>query len=75
MELFIHFLVTIFGAVMAYNCAVLAESVWNYSIPTLGISEAFKYAPPAMAGGLIVLFSIEHIIALINNKEVEPSWH
>ena len=75
MELFIHSLVTVFGAVMAYNCAVLAESVWNYSIPTLGISEAFKYIPPAMAGGLIVLFSIEHIIALINNEEVEPSWH
>ncbi|NBW79908.1 MAG: TRAP transporter small permease [Betaproteobacteria bacterium] len=75
MELFIHFLVTIFGAVMAYNCAVLAESVWNYSIPTLGISEAFKYVPPAMAGTLIVLFSIEHIIALFNNVEVEPSWH
>ena len=75
MELFIHSLVTIFGAVMAYNCAVLAESVWSYKIPTLGISEAFKYAPPAMAGGLIVLFSIEHVIALLNNKEVEPSWH
>jgi TRAP-type C4-dicarboxylate transport system permease small subunit len=75
MELFIHFLVTIFGAVMAYNCSVLAESVWNYSIPTLGISEAFKYVPPAMAGALIVLFSIEHILALFNNVEVEPSWH
>jgi TRAP-type C4-dicarboxylate transport system permease small subunit len=75
MELFIHFLVTIFGLVMAYNCAVLAESVWAYKIPTLAISEAFKYAPPAIAGGLIALFSIEHIIALIHNEEVEPSWH
>jgi TRAP-type C4-dicarboxylate transport system permease small subunit len=74
-ELLIHTLVTIFGAVMAYNCSVLAESVWNYSIPTLGISEAFKYVPPAMAGFLIALFSIEHIIALFNNVEVEPSWH
>jgi TRAP-type C4-dicarboxylate transport system permease small subunit len=75
MELLIHLLVTIFGAVMAYNCSVLAESVWNYNIPTLGISEAFKYVPPAMAGFLIALFSIEHIIALFNNVEVEPSWH
>ena len=74
-ELLIHTLVTIFGAVMAYNCSVLAESVWNYNIPTLGISEAFKYVPPAMAGFLIALFSIEHIIALFNNVEVEPSWH
>ena len=75
MELLIHALVLGFGVVMAYNCAVLAQSVWDYKIPTLGLSEAFKYVPPAMAGVLIVLFSIEHIIALIRGEEVEPSWH
>jgi TRAP-type C4-dicarboxylate transport system permease small subunit len=75
MELVIHALVLSFGLVMAYNCAVLAQSVWNYKIPTLGLSEAFKYAPPAMAGVLIALFSIEHIIALIRGEEVEPAWH
>ncbi len=75
MELLIHVLVLGFGVVMAYNCAVLAHSVWDYKIPTLGLSEAFKYVPPAMAGALIALFSIEHIIALIRGEEVEPSWH
>ena len=75
MELLIHALVLGFGLVMAYNCAVLAQSVWNYKIPTLGLSEAFKYAPPAMAGFLIALFSLEHIIALIRGEEVEPSWY
>jgi TRAP-type transport system small permease protein len=75
MELLIHALVLGFGLVMAYNCAVLAQSVWDYKIPTLGLSEAFKYAPPAMAGVLIALFSLEHIIALISGEEVEPSWH
>ncbi len=75
MELLIHALVMSFGLVMAYNCAVLAQSVWNYKIPTLGLSEAFKYAPPAMAGFLIALFSLEHIIALVRGEEVEPSWH
>jgi TRAP-type C4-dicarboxylate transport system permease small subunit len=75
MELLIHALVMGFGLVMAYNCAVLAQSVWDYKIPTLGLSEAFKYAPPAMAGVLIALFSIEHIIALIRGEEVEPAWH
>ncbi len=75
MELLIHALVMGFGLVMAYNCAVLAQSVWDYKIPTLGLSEAFKYAPPAMAGFLIALFSIEHIIALVRGEEVEPSWH
>ena len=75
MELLIHVLVLGFGVVMAYNCAVLAQSVWDYKIPTLGLSEAFKYAPPAMAGMLIALFSIEHIIALLRGEEVEPAWH
>ena len=75
MELLIHALVLVFGAVMAYQCSVLAQSVWNYKIPTLGLSEAFKYAPPAMAGGLIVLFSLEHIIALLRGEEVKPAWH
>ena len=75
MELLIHVLVLGFGVVMAYNCAVLAHSVWDYKIPTLGLSEAFKYVPPAMAGVLIALFSIEHIIALIRGEEVEPAWH
>ena len=75
MELLIHVLVLSFGVVMAYNCTVLAQSVWDYKIPTLGLSEAFKYAPPAMAGVLIALFSLEHIIALLRGVEVEPAWH
>jgi TRAP-type C4-dicarboxylate transport system permease small subunit len=75
MELLIHGLVLLFGVVMAYNCGLLAQSVWDYKIPTLGISEAFKYIPPAMAGALVALFSIEHIIALLRNEEVEPAWH
>ena len=75
MELLIHALVLVFGAVMAYYCAVLAQSVWDYKIPTLGVSEALKYLPPAGAGVLIAMFSIEHIVALLQGKEVEPAWH
>lgn len=74
-ELLIHALVLTFGAVMAYNCALLAQSVWAYKIPTLGISEAFKYIPPAMAGVLIALFSLEHILANLRGVEVRPAWH
>jgi len=44
-------------------------------MPTLGISEAWRYIPCVVAGVLIILFSIEHIIALITGKEVSPSWH
>jgi TRAP-type C4-dicarboxylate transport system permease small subunit len=75
MEVLIHALVLIFGLVMAWNCGLLAESVAAYNMPTLGISEAFKYAPAAIAGGLVALFSFEHIVVLLRGTEVEPAWH
>jgi TRAP-type C4-dicarboxylate transport system permease small subunit len=74
MEYLIHALVLLFGAAMAYNCAFLAQSVWDYRLPTLWISEGWKYVPAAVAGVLIVMFSIEHLIALAQGREVEPSW-
>ncbi len=75
MELLIHALVLLFGVVMAWQCTVLALSVAAYKIPTLGVSEAFKYAPPALAGVLVAMFSVEHILALLKGVEVEPAWH
>ena len=74
MEYLIHALVLFFGAAMAWNCAYLAHSVWSYRLPTLWISEGWKYVPAAVAGLLIVLFSIEHLIALARGTEVEPAW-
>jgi TRAP-type C4-dicarboxylate transport system permease small subunit len=75
MELLIHVLVLVFGLLMAWNCALLAESVMGYKIPTLGVSESFKYVPPALAGVLVAMFSVEHILALWHGEEVVPSWH
>ena len=36
---------------------------------------AVRYVPLVISGALIVLFSIEHIIALLRGAEVEPAWH
>lgn len=74
-ELLIHVLVLSFGVAMAYNGWILGASVANYRIPNLNLSEAVRYAPLVISGVLIVLFSIEHIIALLKGAEVEPSWH
>jgi TRAP-type transport system small permease protein len=74
-EVLIHFLVGVFGGLMAWYGQILGRSVMNYKIPTLGLSEATNYAALVVAGTLIVLFSIEHIVALFNGKEVVPSWH
>ncbi|MCD0504427.1 TRAP transporter small permease [Bordetella petrii] len=75
LQLFVHLLVLLFGAMMAWYCGVLAESVHTYKIPNLGLSEGWKYAPATLSGVLIVLFSIEHIIALLRNQKVVPAWH
>ncbi len=75
LEMLIHFLSGLFGAMMAWQGTVLAESVMGYKIPTLGIPEGFNHLPVAVAGVLIVLFSIEHIIALVKREDVVPSWY
>ena len=73
--LIIHSLTLLFGALMAWNCYEMFVSVRTYMIPTLHISESFRYVPLVLAGCLIVLFSIEHIIALLRGEEVKPAWH
>lgn len=75
MEYLIHALVLLFGVAMAWNCAFMVQSVWGYRLPTLGISEGWKYVPACLAGVLIVMFSLEHIIALARGTEVEPAWN
>jgi TRAP-type transport system small permease protein len=74
-ELIIHALVGLFGMAMVYNGWILGFSVSSYKIPGLGLSEGLRYVPLVISGALIVLFSIEHIIALRRNLEVEPAWH
>ena len=75
LEILIHVLSAMFGAMMAWNGALLALSVMDYKIPTLGIPEGMNHVPVALAGALICLFSIEHIVALLRGTEVEPAWH
>ncbi|MCW0232429.1 MAG: TRAP transporter small permease [Ferrovibrio sp.] len=75
MEILIHALVAVFGIVMGWNAWLLAESVMPYKIPNLGLSEGVNHLPLVIAGALITLFSLEHILALLAGKEVRPSWH
>lgn len=65
----------VFGCILAWGSTMMAISVWPNGIPTLSISEAYRYMPCTAAGVLIVLFSIEHLIAMFTDKEVVPSWH
>ena len=75
LEVVIHLLVGTFGLIMAWNGAVLAESVMAYKIPTLGLPEGINQLPLVISGILIALFSLEHIVALLRGEDVIPSWH
>ncbi|MBK3737478.1 TRAP-type C4-dicarboxylate transport system permease small subunit [Azospirillum brasilense] len=74
-EIVIYALVGVFGACMAYNGWVLGTSVAAYYIPNLHVSEAVRYIPLVLSGVLIVLFAIEHVVAIIRGEEVAPSWN
>jgi TRAP-type transport system small permease protein len=34
-----------------------------------------RYAPLVASGVLVILFSVEHVVALLDGNEVVPSWH
>jgi TRAP-type transport system small permease protein len=75
LEIVIHLLVGVFGFLMAKSGWLWATLKWNEKKPMLGVPEGADYAPLVVAGALIVLFSIEHIVALLQGKEVEPAWN
>ena len=75
LEILVHLLTMLFGALLAWNCVLMFHSVSGYKIPTLGVSESWRYVPMVIAGLLIILFSIEHIVALRRGEEVIPAWH
>jgi TRAP-type transport system small permease protein len=68
-------LTILFGALLFVGCLMMAMSVHDNVIPTLGISEALRYLPGIIAGILIILFSIEHLIAMFRKSVVVKSWH
>jgi TRAP-type transport system small permease protein len=74
-EVAVFILSIMFALALLAGGAEMATSTRDNTIPTLGISEAIRYLPVMIAGVLITLFSIEHLIALFAGKEVVPSWH
>ena len=52
----------LFAAVILYGAYEMAQSTHDNLIPTLGISEAWRYLPLMIAGALIALFSIDRML-------------
>ena len=74
-EVLIHVLVGSFGALMVYGGWIWMVAKWDEKKPMLPITDGIDYLPVVIAGALIVLFSIEHIIALARGTVVEPAWN
>jgi TRAP-type transport system small permease protein len=74
-ELLIHALVGLFGFLMAQGGWLWASAKWGEKKPMLPVPDGIDYVPVVIAGVLIVLFSIEHIVALLRGEEVVPAWN
>jgi TRAP-type transport system small permease protein len=74
-EILIHALVGLFGGFMVYGGWIWASAKWSEKKPMLPVPDGIDYVPIIIAGVLIVLFSIEHVIANIQGKTVEPAWN
>lgn len=73
-ELLIHAFVVLFGALMAWSGWVWTRLKWTDIKPMLGVPVSADYLSLAIAGVLIVIFSIEHIVALLRGEEVTATW-
>ncbi len=74
-ELLIHALVSVFGVLMIQGGWLWANAKWGEKKPMLPVPDGIDYVPVIIAGMLIVLFSVEHIVALLRGQTVEPAWN
>ena len=65
----------VFGLALLVGSAQMALSTYESTIPTLGLSEAYRYLPVLLGGALIAAFALEHLMARITHTEVLRSWH
>lgn len=74
-ELLTHTLVGLFGVLMVHGGWTWASAKWSEKKPMLPVPDGIDYVPLIIAGALIVLFSVEHIIANLRGTVVEPAWN
>ncbi|MEP6875948.1 MAG: TRAP transporter small permease [Burkholderiales bacterium] len=74
-SLVVFVLSIVFGLALLAGSVEMAVSTYASTIPTLGLSEAWRYLPVVLGGTLIAVFSIEHLIARLQGTKVIRSWH
>ena len=75
LEVLIHALVALFGAIMVWSSWTWTVLKWTDMKPMLHVPVGMDYLALVIAGALVVLFSIEHIVALLRGEDIEPSWN
>ncbi len=74
MEVISNLVVLTLGLTMAACGAELTIATWGHNIPTLSLPRGVAYVPISLAGLLIALFALEHILAGMLGRKVEPLW-
>lgn len=75
LEVLIHALVAVFGGLMTWSGWVWTEMKWSENDPMLGLPVGVNYLALVISGVLIVLFSLEHMVALVRQEDVVPAWN
>ena len=68
-----HVVMAVFGAVMAWQSYALVLFKWGSEIPLIHLPEGLRAVPIMLAGGLITIFSIGHLIAMARGAASEGS--
>lgn len=58
-----------FGALMMWYGAQLTMFKWGSQIPLIGVPEGLRSLPLTVGGGLILLFSIGHLIRMATGQD------
>lgn len=63
-----HLLVGGFGLAMAWYGSALVRATWTNKIAVLDLPQGISYLPIPIAGGLIALFALEHVLILLSGQ-------
>ena len=72
-EALIHVCVLVFAMLMTMAGWEWLTLKWDEPKPMLGVPEGLDYLPLVISGALIVLFCIEHLIALRRDQTIEEA--
>ena len=68
-----HLLMAVFGAVMMVQSYKLMIFKWGSEIPLIHVPEGLRALPITICGGLLLLFSIGHLILMARGVHEEQS--